>query len=102
MATALLNTLLGMGTVFIVLIFISFIISLFGLINKVANKPKKVKTADAPAETSDPVSTPVKASSDDGELVAVIAAAIAASMTEATGQYVSADGLVIRSIKKRR
>ena len=48
MATALLNTLLGMGTVFIVLIFISFIISLFGLINKVANKPKKVKTADAP------------------------------------------------------
>lgn len=34
MYKAVMNTLIGMGTVFVVLIFISFIISLFKYINK--------------------------------------------------------------------
>ena len=36
-----LNTVLGMGTVFVVLIFISFIISLFGLIGKTQRKKNR-------------------------------------------------------------
>ena len=39
---------------------------------------------------------------DDAQIVAVIMAAIAAQMSEEAGVPVSADGLVIRSIKKRR
>ncbi len=38
---------------------------------------------------------------NDAQLVAVIAAAVAAYMSEETGTVVAADGLVIRSIKKR-
>ena len=38
---------------------------------------------------------------DNSELIAVIAAAVAAQMSEETGIAVAPDGLVIRSIKKR-
>lgn len=97
----LVNTALGMGTVFIVLILISFIIYLFKFIPMLlgGNKDKKAeekKVAVAPR----PV--PVKAQpADDTQLIAVIAAAVAAQMEEETGAPVKADGLYIRSIKKR-
>lgn len=100
------NTLLGMGTVFVVLIFISIIISLFGVIHNILEKKEKKKQEAAKTVQTQPAAPAVPAAqptaADDSELVAVIAAAIAASMTETTGQVVSADGLVIRSIKKRR
>lgn len=90
-----LNTILGMGTVFVVLIFISFIISLFGLIGKTQQKAKKEeKTVQPSAEPVEEV--PEENLTDDLELVAVITAAIAAS------QGASTDGFVVRSIKKRR
>ena len=73
-----LNTVLGMGTVFVVLIFISFIIYLLGYIpklqEKLANKDKKVEEKkEAPVQAAP---APVAAAEDDAELVAVIAAAI--------------------------
>ena len=93
-----LNTLLGMGTVFAVLIFIAFIISLFKYIPAIqaafSKKSKKeeavvTETVVAPAvETVDVT--------DDLELVAVIAAAIAAYEGTTT------DGFVVRSIKRRK
>ena len=90
-----LNTLLGMGTVFVVLIFISIIIGSLKFVNKAETGTK----APAPAETPIPVpaapAAPAENLVDDLELVAVITAAIAA----ATGQ--SADGLVVRSIKRK-
>jgi len=93
-----LNTILGMGTVFVVLIFISFIISLFRFIPELEKKFKKNKTAEpakAPAPT--PAAAPVVEDvSDDTELVAVIAAAIAAA------EGTSTDGFVVRSIKRRQ
>ena len=93
-----LNTVLGMGTVFVVLIFISFIISLFGLIGKTQQKEKKSQSdAAVKAETSAVVEEVQEEDlTDDLELVAVITAAIAASEGSST------DGLVVRSIKKRR
>jgi len=95
MKKALMNTLMGMGTVFVVLILISFIISLFGIVNKAQNKPKA-----APVEEVQQVQAPQAVEEelvDDLELVAVITAAIMASM----GDEAPADGLVVRSIKKR-
>lgn len=104
MAKAFMNTLLGMGTVFIVLILISLIISCFTFIPKIqaafSKKPKQEAEKPVPAA---PVSVPTAAEeeTDDLELVAVIAAAVAAA--EAAGEgAASTDGFVVRSIRKRR
>ena len=96
MAKAGMNTLIGMGTVFAVLILISLIISCFTLISKFEKKQKKEEPAAAAAAA--PVVEQIAAKeelSDDTELVAVIAAAIAAYEGAA-----STDGFVVRSIRK--
>ncbi len=88
------NTLIGMGTVFVVLILISLIISCFSLISKLESRQKK----EEPAPSEAPVVQQIAAKeelSDDTELVAVIAAAIAAYEGAAT-----TDGFVVRSIRK--
>ena len=79
---AVMNTLIGMGTVFVVLILISIIIFLLKYVPKMFEKKK----AEPEAAT---------------QIIAVITAAIAAQMEAETGVCVPADGLVIRSIKKR-
>lgn len=99
-----LNTVLGMGTVFCVLIFISFIISLLKFIPALEKKfSKKAKSVEAPIPV--PVAVPIaaadivpvnEASVNDGELAAVIAAAIAAA------EGTSTDGFIVRSIKRRK
>lgn len=104
MAKAAQNTLIGMATVFSVLILISFIISCFRFISKAqdaAAKRKKVKASDnsggadnAAAQTE--MQETAGDEPDDSELVAVIAAAIAASEGAA-----SADGFVVRSVIRR-
>ena len=95
-----LNTILGMGTVFVVLIFISFIISLFKYIPVIEKKFSKKKTAapaakEAPKAAPAPVAAPATAGADE-ELVAVISAAIAAA------EGTSTDGFIVRSIKRRK
>lgn len=100
MKRAGLNTLLGMGTVFVVLILISLIISCFTVIPKIqAAFTKKAKEEEKPAAVDNTIAQIVEKEelSDDLELVAVIAAAIAASEGA-----VSTDGFVVRSIRKRR
>lgn len=93
-----LNTVLGMGTVFVVLILISAIISLFGVFRKIAGKkPAKEEIVVAPAA---PVAEVVAQTSDD-EIIAVISAAIAAYEEEEGQPEGPVDGLVVRSIKKR-
>lgn len=102
MAKAGLNTLLGMGTVFTVLILISLIISCFKFIPKIqeAFSNRKNQKAAAAEATADRVVEQIAvkeetAYTDDLELVAVITAAIAAS------EGTSADGFVVRSIIRR-
>ena len=101
MVTAALNTLIGMGTVFVVLILISGIISCFAFIPKIqAAFSKKEKKVEAKTDSIDNavaqiVTQETVDESDDLELVAVIAAAIAA-YEGAT----STDGFVVRSIRK--
>lgn len=102
MSKAGLNTLLGMGTVFVVLILISLIISCFNFIPKIQNafsKEKKAAAKDIKAEAVDNTIAQIiekEELSDDLELVAVIAATIAASEGAA-----STDGYVVRSIRRR-
>ena len=95
-----LNTVLGMGTVFAVLIFIAFIISLFKYISVIENALKNKKNK----KTEEVITTKSEAQAasvvdeeycDDLELVAVIAAAIAAA------EGTSTDSFVVRSIRRR-
>ena len=90
---AALNTLMGMGTVFCVLILISLIIYCFKFISKVG-APKK-ETAKTEATKAPAVETVNENLTDDLELVAVISAAIAAS------EGTSTDSFVVRSIHRR-
>lgn len=103
---ALVNTVIAMGTVFLVLILISFIISLLkyipALMDKLTKKEEPVQAIPQaqPAPAPKPVVQTPAAPADDTQLIAVITAAVAAAM-EQDGVAVPADGLVIRSIKKR-
>lgn len=90
-----LNTLLGMGTVFTVLIFLAFIISLFKYIPDIMDKLQNKEVKPEAEKTTVVESIPVAEETDDLELIAVITAAIAAQ--ENTGT----DGFVVRSIRRR-
>lgn len=87
------NTLIGMGTVFIILILISFVIAAFGFIPRLFAK-KEQPEAPEKVKLEAPVAEKEEDFTDDLELVAVITAAIAAA------EGTSADGVVIRSIKR--
>lgn len=98
MTKAALNTLIGMGTVFVVLLLICFIISAFAVIPKIqaAFQKKEVKTTGIDNAVAQIVEKEESVDeSNDLELVAVIAAAIAAYEGSA-----STDGFVVRSIRK--
>ncbi len=95
-----LNTVLGMGTTFVVLIFLSFIIWLLKFIPALEKKFRKSPETASSSEETMTAPAPVPASeadlTDDTELAAVIAAAVAAS------EGTSPDGFVVRSIKRRK
>lgn len=104
MEVAAMNTLIGMCTVFAVLIIIIGVISLFrfipmiqGFFSRIWGRitGKKAAAAQEDADTQIVESQEDTDVSDDLELVAVIAAAIAASEGAA-----STDGFVVRSIRK--
>lgn len=93
------NTILGMGTVFLVLIFLAFVISLLKYIPMLQEKfTKKTEKNKTPVKEVPKVEVPVveEELTDDEELVAVITAAIAAA-----DESVS-DGFVVRSIRRRK
>lgn len=89
-----LNTLLGMGTVFAVLILLAFIISLMKYIPMIMDKlqGKKASVVEEKQTMAEIETVDV---TDDLELVAVITAAIAAS------EGTRSDGFVVRSIRRR-
>lgn len=94
MKNAGLNTLMGLGTVFVILILLIFVISLFKFIPGSAGT-KKEKKEEAPTPAPVPAAPVQEAVPNaDEELVAVIAAAIAAAEGTTT------DGFVVRSIRK--
>ena len=108
MKEAALNTLMGVGVVFVMLLFLCLVFAQIKHVNKLAALFEKkepfaenVASVDAPAAAvAAPVTTGASAAAadpmKDGALVAVMAAAIAAA------EGTSVDGFVVRSIKKRR
>ncbi|MGN0343139.1 MAG: OadG family protein [Roseburia sp.] len=97
MSKAGMNTLMGIGVVFCILILISLVIYCFRIIPYLTDRKKK-KQESASVVSDQVVEQITKREEqllDDLELVAVISAAIAA----ATGS--STDGFVVRSIKRR-
>lgn len=96
MEKAALNTVMGLTTVAIVLIFLSILISLFRYINKAQNAlANKNKKDDAIDKTIVQIESKEESEySDDTELIAVITAAIAMSEQKST------DGFVVRSIRR--
>jgi len=107
MTQAGLNTLMGMGITFAVLGLLILIISLFKFIPAIQGRieENRRRKAEAAVKSAAPAPAPASAApaqeeeelADDMELVAVIAAAIAAYEGQAT-----ADGFVVRSIRKSR
>lgn len=106
---ALLHTVISMAIVFAVLILISFIIYLLkfvpGLLAGDRKKKAEVRETVPVKETVKPKAEQpaavTAAPAGEQQIVAVLAAAVAAYMEAETGVPVEADGLVIRSIKKR-
>ena len=100
MQRAGMNTLMGIGIVFLMLVFLSFVIGLFKYIEKFQNVGKKKAAEEAPKAEEAPVPAIAQSEAadedfaDDLELVAVISAAIAAY------ENTSGDSFVVRSIKK--
>ena len=95
LANALQNTVLGMGTVFIMLIAIALIIYCFKIIPVIQKKFAKKAEPEAETPKAAPVAAAPVQETDDLELVAVIAAAIAAS------ENVPVDSFRVRTIKRR-
>lgn len=99
-----LNTLLGMGMAFAVLILISLVIGLFPLINKTQAprvKEKKSKEPSVVSENTETAQEREEIEQEQDEISAVIAAAIAAYESE-TGRDAGDGGYYVRSIRKRR
>lgn len=106
MGKAAMDTVMGMGTVFVVLILISLIIWAMGGIPKLQEKLKKKKKEEVQKLKEEAVDNTIAqiiekeeqtGTADDLELAAVIAAAVAAYEGAA-----GTDGFVVRSIRKRR
>lgn len=98
MKTAGMNTLLGMGTVFIVLILIMALISCFKFIGNIGQKPAKEEPKQTSVDKAVEQIAANEEAQDDTELIAVISAAIAAF----EGSNASGDGYVVRSIRRIR
>lgn len=98
LAVAGANTIIGIATVFAVLILLSLIIYCFKFVNAAAPPAKKEKAAAAPkAQAKAPAAkaaAPAKDPMSDPALIAVIAAAIAAAEDKPV------EGFVVRSIKR--
>lgn len=97
------NTIIGLATVFLVLILLALIIYCFRFVNAAAIPPSKKKAAaeekkPAPAPKAAPAPAPVAEPNpmDDLQLIAVITAAIAAAEDK------PAEGFVVRSIRRTK
>ena len=99
------NTAIGMGTVFCMLILIMFIIMALGLVPKIVDSFKSNDT-EKEASIDNTIAGIIEREeadneTDDNELIAVIAAAIAAASASSSSSE-SAGDFVVRSIKRIR
>ena len=95
------HTIIGIGTVFVMLIFLIFVISSFDYIlgDKKKKKAPAAPVQEAPKAVAAPVVEETVPEADDMELQAVITAAIA--MYEEDMASASGDAYVARPIRKK-
>ncbi len=102
LADAGVNTIIGLVVVFVALVFISFVISLFSIIGKIEQKKSEKNAANDVAKNGiENAVSQIAAgelSIDNFELVAIATAAIS-EYEESKGNFFK-DGIVVRSIKK--
>ncbi len=103
---AALNTVLGMGTTFVILIFLSIIISLFQYIPSLQAKFEKSKKGASDPAVDKTINQIIEKEEQNeelegGELIAVITAAVAAYEASSGTASPSGDGFVVRSIRRR-
>ena len=96
---ALMDTLMGMGSVFMILILICIIISLFKFIPK--------ESAAAAGSDEPKTAAVINDEEDDGELIAVITTALKMAMAQEappdTGSVKAAEPVfIVKSVKRRR
>ena len=96
---ALMDTLMGMGSVFMILILICIIISLFKFIPK--------ESAAAAGSDEPKTAAVINDEEDDGELIAVITAALKMAMAQEappdTGSGKAAEPVfIVKSVKRRK
>ena len=83
-----------------ILVLLTLVISLFRFIPNGSRKKKELKAAEAAAPVvPETAQEPEEEGTDDGEIAAVIAAAVAAYESE--NGKAPADGFVVRSIRRR-
>lgn len=101
LSEGLMVTVLGMCTVFVVLIFICIVLLIMGIAAKTKeNSPKQETKAVESTNIVKTVTNNAKNTNvDDYELIAVITAAIAAQEC-ARGNNISPDKLVVRSLRR--
>jgi len=97
LADTMLVTVTGISIVFFVLILLVFVMYLFGKAaspggKKTAKKAEKTVAAEQKPSSPPPVAPSVPAGEDEGELIAVIAAAVQA-LGEATGKRYAVRGI---------
>lgn len=102
MSEAGLNTVIGISIVFLALAFISIIILIEGKIFKaIGSRGKKKQAAQAPTnEAPQPVAETAASEQSDDALIAVITAAVYEYELASTGT-VPANGLFVRSIRRK-
>lgn len=96
--TGITTTILGFGTVFAILLIICLVLYIFGGVVSKFSKPEQTKiiTPPQPKPVVEKIETVEEELVDNKELIAVITAAICASM----GGNVSPDKLVVRSLRR--
>ncbi|MCR5209914.1 MAG: OadG family protein [Lachnospiraceae bacterium] len=98
------NTMIGMGTVFVMLVVISFIIRALAIIPKLQAMGSKKETSvdNAISGIIEREESGASETVDDGELIAVIAAAIAAAEGSNPASASGEGGFTVRSIRRIR
>lgn len=103
MLQALLNMILGMGSVFVVLIIICLIINCFKIfpyLENRRNKKQKLEDPESDLKKSEHAENPISTNVNEAEDFGAIVAAITIAITAYTG--CPSDGFVVRSIIRRK
>lgn len=101
LANAGINAVIGIGTVFLILILISLIIYCFNIFPYIEKKLKKESSPADVVSVSNDMASPGEIAKDDVPVAVIMAAITAYEESKGLAGY-SGNGFFVRSIKRRR